>query len=81
MYASTKAPPQTIAPTPQSKTLPDSMWMSRSYFLPAHQAPPEGTIAYFEEWQDDVKNVLVHEPSGTLYGGDTGIVCVVRVGR
>lgn len=78
MYASAKLPPRTIPPSPQSATPTKSMWLNESYFQSPHSAPPGGTVAHFEEWQEDLKVVLVHKPSGTLCGGETGVVHVVR---
>lgn len=56
------------------------MWPDRSYFQPPHLASPNGSVYHFEEWQQHIrdKTILLHEPSGTLYGGETG---VVRMGR
>jgi hypothetical protein len=78
VYASTKPPPKIIPPSPHSKNPSDSIWLGASYYQPLHLAPHDGTIAYFEDWQEDIKTVLMHEPSGTLYGGELGVVRVVR---
>ncbi|KAF8594563.1 hypothetical protein BDV93DRAFT_565272 [Ceratobasidium sp. AG-I] len=78
VYASTNPPPKTIPPSPQSNHSTGTIWLGPSYFQPPHLAPPDGTVAYFEHWQESIKNVLVHESSGTLYGGETGVILVVR---
>ncbi|KAF8602461.1 hypothetical protein BDV93DRAFT_557460 [Ceratobasidium sp. AG-I] len=80
VYASEMSPPKLIPPTSRHAYTTESMWPDHSYFQPPPDASPNGTVYHFEKWQNDLRdnNILLHEPSGTLYGGNTG---VVRVGR
>ncbi|KAG9073869.1 hypothetical protein FS749_014605 [Ceratobasidium sp. UAMH 11750] len=41
---------------------------------------PEETLAHYENWQDVVlkSGVLIHKPSGMLFGDDSGFVWVIR---
>ncbi|KAG8726893.1 hypothetical protein FRC11_014286, partial [Ceratobasidium sp. 423] len=50
------------------------------YFLPPGVAVIKGTLYFFEAFQEEIRkgNVILHQPSKTLYGGFTGIVCVVH---
>jgi hypothetical protein len=53
-------------------------WIPRSFYSLTLDA--YGTIPFFEAWQDAAvkAGVFHHDPSGTLVGGDTGCVWVVR---
>lgn len=55
--------------------------MHPDYYKSCRESSIEGTVDYLEEWQDELgrkDGVLYHKPSGTLFGGETGVVCVVR---
>lgn len=56
------------------------MWLPASYFQPPGLGSPNGSIYWFEVWQDDLRtsDVIRHEPSKTFYGGTTGVVHVFR---
>ncbi|QRV77085.1 hypothetical protein RhiJN_05100 [Ceratobasidium sp. AG-Ba] len=76
-----KAPPEYIPQTPCN--VPQS-----PFFYPANgpacfYKPPlalEGTIGYLEIWYESLwmSQVLIHQPSGTLYGGDRSIGWLTR---
>ncbi|KAG8683492.1 hypothetical protein FRC08_014255 [Ceratobasidium sp. 394] len=65
----TRAPPQPFfAP----------VWGPECFYRAAKT--PEETLAHYENWQDVVlkSGVLIHKPSGTLFGDDSGFVWVIR---
>ncbi|KDN43060.1 hypothetical protein RSAG8_06383, partial [Rhizoctonia solani AG-8 WAC10335] len=78
VYQCDEPPPKLIPPTPDSDSWPTSMWPHSDYFKHPSKAAYEGTVAQYETWLEHIAKVLVHELSGTLYGGKNGIVCVVR---
>ncbi|KEP50485.1 hypothetical protein V565_079090 [Rhizoctonia solani 123E] len=78
VYQGDEPPPKLIPPKPDSDSWPTSMWPHSDYFKNPLKVAYEGTIAQYEKWLEHVAKVLVHEPSGTLYGGKNGVVCVVR---
>ncbi|KAJ1299541.1 hypothetical protein OPQ81_011099 [Rhizoctonia solani] len=81
IYSFDGLPPKAIPPNVKSRGWSDSMWMHPDNYLSYHEASTEGTIDYLEHWQDMLSledGVLHHQPSRTLYGGDTGVVCVVH---
>lgn len=55
-------------------------WGPVGYYLASGKAPLASTWGYFRLWQDDMLTsyILLHQPSGTLLGGHTGCVWVVR---
>ncbi|QRV97908.1 DNA ligase 4 [Ceratobasidium sp. AG-Ba] len=76
-----RPPPQFI---PQkSCDAPEAPFFSPSIRPACFYKPPlslEGTIGYFELWYGEVltSKVLIHEPSGTLYGGNNSLGWFVR---
>lgn len=54
------------------------MYLPHCYFQ--RSPPPNGTVGYYEEWFEEIidEKFLIHEASGTLFGGDTGVVCLTR---
>lgn len=57
-----------------------SMWMPKCYFEPPRMGPSNGQVYFAELWQKELRetDVMWHEASKTFYGGETGIVWVVR---
>ncbi|CUA77297.1 putative ATP-dependent helicase DinG homolog [Bacillus subtilis subsp, subtilis str. 168] [Rhizoctonia solani] len=78
VYQEGERPPKLIPPSPDSDSWPISMWPHSDYFKHPSKAAPDGTVSQYELWQEHAAKVLVHEPSGTLYGGKNGVICVVR---
>ncbi|CAE7154967.1 unnamed protein product [Rhizoctonia solani] len=78
VYASKYAPPKAIPPSHDSNSWSTSMWADPDYYRRPSEASPEGTVEHMESWQHDQRQVLRHEPSGTLYGGRTGVIRVLR---
>ncbi|KAG8688714.1 hypothetical protein FRC11_004924 [Ceratobasidium sp. 423] len=78
VYRSDDAPPKAIPPPSDPDSWPRSMWAHRDYYRHLSKASPEGTVEHFETWQGGQVENLCHRPSGTLYGGKTGVIGVVR---
>ncbi|CAE6462998.1 unnamed protein product [Rhizoctonia solani] len=57
-----------------------SFWLPLDYFKPAGAAAVAGTMYYFEVCQAEMhdSDLILHKPSSTLYGGITGVVCIMR---
>ncbi|KAG9094158.1 hypothetical protein FS749_013021 [Ceratobasidium sp. UAMH 11750] len=75
------APPKIIPSTP-TRTPPQPffapIWGPECFYWAAKA--PEETFAHYENWQDAAlkSGVLIHRPSGTLFGDDTGYVWIIR---
>ncbi|KAF8597720.1 hypothetical protein BDV93DRAFT_513125 [Ceratobasidium sp. AG-I] len=70
-----------VPPTPaESCQLLASFWAAETYFGPVTELPRTNFFFYFEEWQEKALSTspFVHKKSGTLLGGDTGSVWMVR---
>ncbi|KAG8742810.1 hypothetical protein FRC11_014120, partial [Ceratobasidium sp. 423] len=78
VYRGDDAPPKAIPPPSDPDSWPRSMWAHPDYFQRLSEASPEGTVQHFETWQGGQVKNLRHGPSGTLYGGKTGVIRVVR---
>ncbi|CAE6418592.1 unnamed protein product, partial [Rhizoctonia solani] len=78
IYKSAKSLPILIPSSPQPSAVPSTMHLPLS--MCQRNPPPNATIGYYEEFFEDTldKRLLVHEPSGTLFGGNTGVVCLTR---
>ncbi|CAE6510426.1 unnamed protein product [Rhizoctonia solani] len=73
--------PLVFARSPPDASNPSqSFWLPPEFFLPPGRSPVEGTLYFFEVYQDELREgeVILHKPSKTFYGGYTGVVCVVR---
>ncbi|KAG9085204.1 hypothetical protein FRC06_003704, partial [Ceratobasidium sp. 370] len=81
LWATPTQPPKIIPSTP-SRVPPNPffvpIWADCYYKTPSSI---EETIFYIECWLEAIlkSGVLFHEPSGSLVGGDTGVVWVIRV--
>ncbi|KAG8685723.1 hypothetical protein FRC11_010175, partial [Ceratobasidium sp. 423] len=78
VYLGNELPPKAISPSPDSDDAPGSLWLPPDYFQNPSEAAHEGTVSHFEVWQKGRFKILLHEPSGTLYGGKNGVVRIVR---
>lgn len=57
-----------------------TFWLPQSYYSPIAKHPLSHTFPYLEDWQEKARTAppFMHEQSGTLLGGDSGAVWMVR---
>ncbi|CAE7080871.1 unnamed protein product [Rhizoctonia solani] len=73
--------PLVLAQSPQEAlNHSKSFWLPPDYFLPPGLAALQGTLYFFEAFQDELYEggLICHVPSKTFYGGHTGVAAIVR---
>ncbi|CAE6443923.1 unnamed protein product, partial [Rhizoctonia solani] len=80
IYGSKKTLPLLIGSSPQTSAVPSTMHFPLA--MCQRNPPPNATIGCYEEFFEDVldeeQGLLAHAPSGTLLGGETGVVGLSR---